>query len=128
MERTLLLALIVADGLLVALGQFFIKAGMLRISQTVTSPFSQIGAVILGMCRSPQIWAGLGISVVCFVLWAFVLTRAPLMVAIPLMNAVFYLAVVGASVWVLGDTVTPGKVIGIVMLLAAITILSREKM
>jgi multidrug transporter EmrE-like cation transporter len=128
MDRSLILALIVLDGLLVAVGQLFIKSGMLRIGQAADSPFSNIGGTILAMCRSPYVWVGLGISVICFVLWALILTKAPLMLAGPLMNATFYLVLVAMSVWLLGERLTITKVAGIAMLLVAITLLSRERM
>ena len=128
MERWLVFLLIVADGVLVAVGQFFIKAGMLRINQAVASPFSHPGRVLAEMLRSPQIWAGVGISVACFVLWAFVLTKASLLVAGPLMNAIFYIALVAISVWVLGERLSAGKVLGVAMLLLAIAVLARERM
>ena len=127
MDRALILTLIVFDGLLVAVGQFFIKTGMVRINQTVPAPFSDLGRVIGEMVRSPQIRIGLSISIVCFVLWAFILAKAPLMVAGPLMNAAFYLALVAISVWLLGESVSVTKVAGIAMLLLAIVLLSREK-
>ncbi len=128
MDRPLILVLIVLDGLLVAVGQFFIKAGMVRINQAVPAPFSNLGRVIGEMVRSPYIWVGLSISIVCFVLWALILAKAPLMVAGPLMNATFYLVLVAMSVWLLGERLTIIKIIGIALLLVAITLLSRERM
>ncbi len=126
MERGLVFLMIAVDGVMVAVGQFFIRAGMLRITKVVEAPFSQPGRVIADMLRSPYIWAGVGISLLCFVLWAFILAKAPLMTAGPLMNAVFYVALVCISVWALGEQLSSGKLIGIVLLLGAITLISRE--
>jgi len=126
MDRALILTLIVFDGVLVAVGQFFIKTGMVRINQMVPAPFSNLGRVMGEMVRSPHIWIGLSISIVCFVLWAFILAKAPLMVAGPLMNAAFYLALVAISVWLLGESISVTKVAGIAVLLLAIVLLSRE--
>jgi len=126
-ERALVVTMIVFDGVLVAVGQFFIKAGMVRITQAVPAPFSNLGRVVMEMARSPYIWAGLGISSICFVLWAFILAKAPLMVAAPLMNAVFYLALVVISVWLLGERLSINKSAGVLLLLLAIVLLSRER-
>jgi drug/metabolite transporter (DMT)-like permease len=79
-----------------------------------------------GAATNPWILASLVLSVATYIAYACVLSRVEVSLAAPATNAVFYLATFAvAAVW-LGEHVTVTRGAAVLMLLAAMWLLSRS--
>ncbi len=97
-----------------AIGQVFFKAAHSGIS----------GESFLSLFTHYQTWLGLifyGLSAVC---WLWVLSRAQLSFAYPIL-ALSYPIVVALSAWVFSEIVTPLHWLGVIVIVVGVSMLSR---
>ena len=107
---------------LTALAQILLKAGMNApvIQQAMDNGLLNVYWLALG---SPMIWGGM----ICFGasagLWLLVLTRLEVSTAYPLTSLGLVLTAV-AGVYLLGESVSVSKVLGMVLVVAGVLVLS----
>jgi drug/metabolite transporter (DMT)-like permease len=111
-----ILLLLVLVVLLFVSGQLFGKAGALRLDR---GGLDLITAVL--------VLSAYGCLVMRGVLWILVLKRLPLSVAYPCLSVV-YVIVLFASVPAFGETLTPAKVVGTLLVLGGVAIVGLSGM
>jgi len=103
---------------------------LLKLATRPLAHFSEFNAdVLLGsmmiLGRSVPFWAGMLCYAASVCVWLAALTKAPVSTAYPMLS-LGYVVVAGASVLWLGETLTPGKVLGIVLICAGVVLVSRS--
>ncbi len=79
-------------------------------------------ALLRGARASPEIWAGMGVHVVEFLLWIEILGRLPLSIAFPL-ESVSFVVVLAASRVFLREPVPRRRWLGVGLICAGIAVL-----
>ena len=92
-----------------ATGQLMLKHGMTGVAETVSRDG---GSVLLRAAIAPWVIGGLGVFALSALAWLTTLSRVPLSVAYPF-NALGLLIVVGSSVVVLHEKVSPLAWLGV---------------
>jgi drug/metabolite transporter (DMT)-like permease len=92
-----------------ATGQLMLKHGMTGVAETVSRDG---GSVLLRAATAPWVIGGLAVFAVSALAWLTTLSRVPLSVAYPF-NALGLLIVVGSSVVVLHEKVSPLAWLGV---------------
>ena len=92
-----------------ATGQLMLKHGMTGVADTVDR---EGGSVLLKAATAPWVLGGLAIFGISALAWLTTLSRVPLSVAYPF-NALGLLIVVGSSIVVLHEKVTPLAWVGV---------------
>ena len=106
---TFLLA--VVSILLTTIGQAMLKHGMDRIGGfSGGQPLSSVQQVV----TEPFILAGLALIIVTIPMWLEVLSRLPLSIAHPMVS-IGYVISVGIGVMVFKESVTPLRILGVVL-------------
>ena len=100
----LLFAVLAAAG-----GQLLLKHGMTGVAAAVERDG---GSVLIRAISAPWVWAGLLVFGISALAWLTTLSRVPLSVAYPF-NALGLLTIIGASVVVLHERVTPLAWLGV---------------
>lgn len=101
-----------------ATGQLMLKHGMTGVAAAVARDG---GSVLIRAITAPWVWAGLFVFGVSALAWLTTLSRVPLSVAYPF-NALGLLTIVGASVVILHERVTPLAWLGVVMVAGGLVI------
>jgi drug/metabolite transporter (DMT)-like permease len=112
--RRVVLGGVVFSALLNATGQIFFKAARAAHS----------GASLFSLFTHIETWAGLvvyGLSSVC---WLWVLSRAPLSFAYPILSLTFPI-VVGASAILFSELIPPLRWVGVGMIMVGVSLLAR---
>ena len=94
-----------------ATGQLMLKHGMNGVAAAVARDG---GSVLIRAITAPWVWAGLVVFGISALAWLTTLSRVPLSVAYPF-NALGLLTIVGASVVILHEKVTPLGWLGVVL-------------
>lgn len=92
-----------------ATGQLMLKHGMTGVATAVARDG---GSVLIRAITAPWVWAGLFVFGISALAWLTTLSRVPLSVAYPF-NALGLLTIVGASVVILHEKVTPMAWLGV---------------
>ena len=92
-----------------ASGQLMLKHGMTGVAAAVERDG---GSVLVRAISAPWVWAGLLVFGISALAWLTTLSRVPLSVAYPF-NALGLLTIIGASVVVLHERVTPLAWLGV---------------
>ena len=112
-NRTILFGVVVS-ALLNALGQTFFKAARLAHSE----------ASLLSLFTQPEVWGGFAVYGFSSVCWLWVLARAPLSFAYPILSLTFPI-VVGVSAILFAETILPVRWIGVGMITLGVSYLAR---
>jgi len=117
------LALILTGVLLNAAAQLLLKAGTNAIGhfQFETAQIVPIG---LRVASSPPILAGLGCYAVSVVVWILALSRVPVSQAYPMLS-IGYVVNAAAAWWLFGESLAPGKLAGIALIIAGVILVGR---
>jgi undecaprenyl phosphate-alpha-L-ara4N flippase subunit ArnF len=113
-DRKMVVAGVIFSALLNASGQILFKAA--RAAQAEAS--------LLSLLTTPATWAGLavyGFSAVC---WLWVLSRAPLSFAYPILSLTFPI-VVGASAILFSELILPVRWLGVGMIVLGVSLLAK---
>lgn len=94
-----------------ASGQLMLKHGMTGVAAAVARDG---GSVLIRAITAPWVWAGLVVFGISALAWLTTLSRVPLSVAYPF-NALGLLTIVGASVVILHEKVTPLAWLGVLL-------------
>ena len=103
------LSLLLFAVLAAASGQLMLKHGMTGVAAAVQRDG---GSVLIRAITAPWVWAGLFVFGISALAWLTTLSRVPLSVAYPF-NALGLLTIVGASVVILHEKVTPMAWLGV---------------
>lgn len=106
------LLLILLSVLCGSLGQVILKLGANNLAETHSSFLHYL----LEVLKLPEIWAGLFLFGMSFLIWIKVLTKAELSFAYPLVS-LSYIVVVVLSYFIFHESITVLKVIGIAFIL-----------
>lgn len=94
-----------------ASGQLMLKHGMTGVAAAVARDG---GSLLVRAITAPWVWAGLFVFGISALAWLTTLSRVPLSVAYPF-NALGLLTIVGSSVVILHEKVTPMAWLGVVL-------------
>jgi len=117
-----LLAIFVSVCLAVA-GQLLLKMGMLRMgkfSLNISTVVQQYARILV----NPFIIAGIIGFALSVLVWLYVLSRLELSFAYPF-TALNYVLILLASYFVLRETITPVKIMGVAVIVAGVYLISR---
>ena len=105
-------------------GQIMLKMGMTRLGfQTISA--ATLMPTILRLVLSPWVLLGMSIYVAGTFTWLIVLSRIDLSLAYP-MTSLSYILIVGSSWWLLGESVSRQKVIGVLIIIAGVALISQS--
>jgi len=93
--------------------QLFLKAGTNAVP------------VGLGLALEPRILAGIGCYAVSLIVWILALSKTPVSVAYPMVSLGFALNALLAW-WLLGEAVTPQRMLGIGVIIAGVLLVARS--
>ncbi|HEY5265147.1 MAG TPA: SMR family transporter [Steroidobacteraceae bacterium] len=103
---------------------------LLKLATRPLAHFSEFNAdvlvssvLILG--KSVPFWAGMLCYATSVCVWLAALSKAPVSTAYPMLS-LGYVVVAAVSVMWLGETLTPGKVLGIALICAGVVLVSRS--
>jgi drug/metabolite transporter (DMT)-like permease len=91
-------------------------------SHSLSLSWPTVARVVL----SPWILSALLLGLASFCIYAYLLSRVEMTLVAPLVNAVFYLVVFAVAATVFRENVTPGRVVGVGLLLAGMCLLARD--
>lgn len=115
--------LILVMVLLGAIGDLFLRAGMLRVGAASLASAGAVVATLVRAFTTPEIWLGIGCLILFFVSYLLALTRADYSFVSP--AAATSYAVVAVLAWaVLGEVITPTRWAGIVVICAGVLLVS----
>lgn len=118
------IGLILIAALLGVGGQLSMKLAMNSIGQMGVSGLSEPIQMLLRIAFSPLVWGGLVLYGVGAAVWMVVLSRTALSFAYPIFAVTYALTPILA--WLLlGESVNPGRWLGILVICAGVVLVSR---
>ena len=119
-----LFLLIIASVGLSAIAQMFLKLGVGRVA-TAGGSADSITSVLMAYALQPYVILGLSLYGLGAVMWLFVLSRLPLTAAYPFVGLGFVMTMaIGAGL--LGEQVTPTRLIGTLLIAAGCVLVARS--
>jgi drug/metabolite transporter (DMT)-like permease len=115
-KRRLAIFIVLACTLLVAIGQYLIKLGANRLSH------AGLMATMIGIFTIPQLFAGYCLYAVFTVMFVYALRHGELSILYPLI-ALGYVWVTITAVLAFHETVTPLKLIGLLVIISGVAVL-----
>lgn len=121
---TTIFLLVIIGVFLNTTAQILLKAGMLQIGHF---EFTLANALPIGMkvATNLPIISGLSCYVLSVVLWLMVLSRVPVSIAYPLAS-LGYIINAFAAYYFLGEALTPGRMLGIVVILGGVYLIAQN--
>jgi multidrug transporter EmrE-like cation transporter len=113
-DRTVLLGGVILSALLNAAGQIFFKAARSMHSD----------ASLLALFAYPEVWGGLAVYGLSAVFWLWVLARAPLSFAYPILSLTFPIVVGASAIW-FAELILPLRWMGVGMIMLGVSFLAR---
>jgi multidrug transporter EmrE-like cation transporter len=103
---------------------------LLKVATRQLAHFSVFNADILNssvliLFKSMAFWSGIVCYAASLCVWVAALTKAPVSTAYPMLS-LGYVVVAAVSVAWLGESLTPGKVLGIALICAGVVLVSRS--
>ncbi|MFI4890491.1 MAG: EamA family transporter [Steroidobacterales bacterium] len=108
-----------------AAAQLVLKAATRPLAAFSSFDAATLWASILILGRSVPFWVGMFCYAASVCVWLGALTRAPVSVAYPMLS-IGYIVVAGASVLWLGETLSLGKILGILLICVGVVLVSRS--
>ena len=108
---------------LAVVGQLLLKMGMLRIgrfSLNISTIVQQYARILL----NPFVIAGIVSFALSMLVWLYVLSRLELSIAFPFV-ALNYVLILFASHFILKETITPVKIMGVAVIVLGVFLISR---
>lgn len=115
---------IMASVLLSAGSQVLLKIGMVSVEVREAIAQGSIGGILLAVATSPAIVMGCVCYGLSFLSWLVVLARIPLSTAYPFV-ALGIGVTVAAGTIILGEALSIGKIVGVVLILIGIVTVAR---
>ncbi|MBX6772841.1 MAG: hypothetical protein IRY83_14005 [Chloroflexi bacterium] len=104
--------------------QLLLKYGTRATGQLSLASPAEAAALIRQVLTTPALLAGYALSALTALLWLVVVSRLDLSFAVPLLNGIFYVLLLLASVTLLREAVTPGRWAGALLILAGIVLIT----
>lgn len=101
------------------------KTGVARVGGITINDITHPLAVLQKFATSPFLMAGIATSVCTTLLWLMTLTRLAASVAVPLMNSIFYVMLLVASVFFFGEHLSAIKLLAIALILVGVILIVR---
>src|SRR5512134_2239064 len=117
MLRSLLAPAAVSAAILA--GQVLLKSGLRRLGPLSLQP-RDLADTLNHLVRSPWIVGGLALSAAATLAWLVVLSRRDLSAVGPVMTGVYFVLLLLAARFVLGEAVTPARWLGALLVLAGV--------
>lgn len=117
-----LFLLILASVGLSAVAQMFLKLG---VGAAGIAPGNSLAATLSAYALSPYVILGLGLYGLGAIMWLFVLSRLPLTAAYPFVGLGF-IATMVIGIAALGESVTPMRVAGTLLIAAGCVMVARS--
>jgi drug/metabolite transporter (DMT)-like permease len=108
-----------------AVGDIFLTLGMRNLGDISTKGVREMISLVFTAMTSPKLILGTALQAVYFGLWLAVLSWEDLSVALP-MQALNYVIVAFLSQWYLGESVTPMRWAGIVIICIGVALVTRS--
>ena len=118
-------ALIFTGVALNAAAQLLLKVATRPLAAYSQFDFATLMASILVLARSAPFWVGMFCYGASLCVWLAALSRAPVSIAYPMLS-IGYVIVAFASMWWLGETLSPAKILGIALICAGVVLVSRS--
>ena len=113
-DRTILLGGVILSALLNASGQIFFKAARAAHSD----------ASMLSLFTHPEVWGGLAVYGLSSICWLWVLARAPLSFAYPILSLTFPIVVAISAIF-FSESILPLRWMGVGMIMLGVSFLAR---
>ena len=110
--------------LFTVVGQLLIKWQAMQAG-SLPAAWSERASFMMHLLLNPWIILGLLSAVVAACAWMLAMTRLPISIAYPMMSLTYPLVIV-ASWWLLGETLSLWRAVGVVFILAGIALLGLE--
>jgi drug/metabolite transporter (DMT)-like permease len=116
--------LVLVGVLLNAVAQLLLKAGTNKLG-SLFSVGSEVSSEIARIAFQPFILGGLSCYVFSFALWIVALSKAPVSVAYPMLSIGYIVNVVVAH-YLLGETITIQKLLGILIIIIGVYVVAKS--
>lgn len=117
-------ALVLTGVLLNAVAQLALKASV-RDGGEIALELSNAVPTALQLAAQPWLWLGLVCYAVSVVVWLLALSRVEVSIAYPMLSLGYVVNALAAWSW-LGESMTPGKVAGIGIIILGVYVLARS--
>ena len=122
MVKTLVLVLIAC--VLGGAGHVFLAKGMKTIGDITEAPSSRLGAMVGRTLSNPWVLCGVFLQALFFAMYLVLISRADVSMILPL-TAIDYIVVVFLAQMLLGESVTSMRWVGVALIVAGTTLVSR---
>ena len=122
MIKTLVLVLIAA--MLGGAGHVMLAKGMKTVGDITEAPSHRFGGMVVQALTNPWVLVGVAFQASFFALYLGLLSRADVSMVLPL-TAIDYIVVVFLAQILLGEVVTPVRYLGVGLIVAGVTLVSR---
>jgi multidrug transporter EmrE-like cation transporter len=107
-----------------AAAQLLLKVATRPLAHFTVFNADTLGSSVAILSRSMPFWSGMVCYAASVCVWLAALSKAPVSTAYPMLS-LGYVVVAAISVAWLGETMTPAKVLGIVLICAGVVLVSR---
>ena len=118
-------ALILTGVGLNAAAQLLLKVATKPLGHFSVFNAETLSSSVLILFKSLPFWSGMLCYAISVCVWVAALSKAPVSTAYPMLS-LGYVVVAAVSVAWLGETLTPGKVLGIALICAGVVLVSRS--
>ena len=123
MLKTLVLVMIAA--VLGGTGHVMLAKGMKTIGDLTEAPSERVGGMVARALSNPWVLLGVLLQASFFAMYLTLLSRADVSKILPMM-AMDYIVVVILAQALLGEAVTPGRWVGVALIVIGVTLVSRS--
>ena len=116
--------LIMIGVLLNAVAQLALKASV-KDTGAIEISAGNVMPVASQLMAEPWLWVGLGCYGISVIVWILALSRVDVTIAYPMLS-VGYVVNAFAAYALLGETLTPGRLVGIGIIILGVTVLARS--
>jgi multidrug transporter EmrE-like cation transporter len=117
--------LILAGVGLNAAAQLLLKAAVRPLAHFVSFGLQTLVSSVVILSQSVYFWGGMLCYAASVCVWIAALSKAPVSTAYPMLS-LGYVVVAAVSVLLLGETLSPAKVMGIALICAGVVLVSRS--
>ena len=108
-----------------AAAQLLLKVATRPLAHFSVFNADTLSSSVLILSKSAPFWAGMMCYAASVCVWVAALSKAPVSTAYPMLS-LGYVVVAAISVGWLGETLTPGKVLGIALICTGVLLVSRS--
>ncbi|MBI1761015.1 MAG: 4-amino-4-deoxy-L-arabinose transferase [Acidobacteria bacterium] len=120
-------ALLFAMAFSLLIAQLLLKQGLTQVGALTVTSWPQAFNLIRLILTTPKLIGGLCISALSTLMWLVALSRLELSFAVPVLSGIYYVLILLASTFVLGERVTGQRWAGALLLILALALISNSK-